>query len=1031
VTVLFCDVARSTELGERLDPEALRRVMTRYFESMRAVLERHGGTVEKFIGDAVMAVFGVPVLHEDDALRAVRAADEMRAALDALNRELEADMGVAIAARIGVNTGPVVAAESGQQGQGMVTGDTVNTAARLQQAAQPGEILLGRSTYRLVRDAVTVEPLGDMDLKGKSEAQAAVRLLSVRVLADAHTRRLDSPMVGRGSEFAQLRQAYGRAVEQRTCQLFTLLGPAGVGKSRLVAEFLSSVSAEARVIRGRCLSYGEGITYWPIGEAVRQAAGIADEDSRADALATLDSLALAAGGPNADRVGPLVAEMIGLVPGSTAQEELFWALRTLFESLATERPLVVLIEDIHWAEPPLLDLIDYICDWSRDSPILLLCPARPELLESRPGWGGGKFNASALLLEPLDDDASDELIENLLGGAALPATLRERIMKAAEGNPLFVEEMLGMLVDEGRLRRVDETYELVGAAEGMAVPPTIGALLAARLERLSAGERSAAERGAVVGRIFELPAVIELAGSGSASDTRTNVMGLVRKELVRLDRSAASRDETFRFRHQLIRDAAYEAIPKEERAGLHERFAEWLTRRAGDRLPEYEEIVGYHLEQAYRYHRQLGAQTDDHDLAVRAARHLAAAARRAVARSDVRTTVNLMSRARELLPPDDPDRPLIAVDLLTALTETPGSGEAADALVPTAMAEADALGDERIRAHVAVQVRLLGGRQDQQRWRLGGEDRPWAAETEPIARRAIETFRAAGDEGGLAKAWRLLGHLGWTRGRIADEQVAVEEALRHAEAAGDQREKAELLFVLSRDLVQGPTPVTEGITRCEQVLRRAGGDRTIEGYMFHALGHLLARVGDFEAARAHSRRYRSILWESGQQIAYWFFTEVEADVELIAGNVDAAAEIFAEGSRKLADIKAPMGLHSGYTARALALAGRYAEATQAAQQPLAGDDWRGRALAQAATARVLAVEGRLDEAISYIDEAVAAFGETDMVPFRADVLMDRGDILARAGRHDEAVAATREALALYELKGDVVSAARLRRRLLG
>ncbi|MGI8845752.1 MAG: AAA family ATPase [Thermoleophilaceae bacterium] len=492
VTVLFSDVTGSTALGEQLDPESLRTVMGRYFGAMKAVIERHGGTVEKFIGDAVMAVFGIPVLHEDDALRAVRAAAEMRDALEALNRELEAERGIRIAVRTGVNTGEVVAGDP-SAGQTLVTGDTVNTAARLEQAATPGEILLGASTHRLVRDAVLVEPVPAVDAKGKALPVPAVRLVSVTAGAEALTRRLDAPLVGRERELAALRNAFERATSERACQLFTLLGTAGVGKSRLVAEFTASVSSEATVLRGRCLPYGEGITYWPLGEVVRGAAGITDTGDTVDeARAKLG--ALLEGEREGEIIAARVASAIGLSSESTPQEELFWAVRRLLEALARQHPLVVVWDDIHWAESTFLELIEHIADWSRNAPLLLLCPARPELLDIRPAWGGGKLNATTILLEPLPPEAASRLMDHLPGGSVLDAVTRARITEAAEGNPLFVEEMLAMLIDDGYLRHGGTGWVAARDLATIRVPPSISALLAARLDRLAPEERAVAER---------------------------------------------------------------------------------------------------------------------------------------------------------------------------------------------------------------------------------------------------------------------------------------------------------------------------------------------------------------------------------------------------------------------------------------------------------------------------------------------------------------------------------------------------------
>ena len=378
MTVVFCDVSGSTALGERLDPEAMRRTMGRYFEEIRLIVERHGGTVEKFIGDAAMAVFGIPVAHEDDALRAVRAVAEIRERLAALGEELS----VALSFRTGVNTGEVVAGE----GETLVTGDAVNVAARLEQAAPPGEILIGAATLSLVRDAVTVETVEPLELKGKREPVPAFRLVAVDATADAFTRHLDAPLVGRVREQQRLRAAFEDVVSERVCHLFTLLGPAGVGKSRLIEEFLAVAAASADVLRSRCLHYGEDITYWPLVEIL-----IA--------------------------IGVEPGEVIGSSPADTQL-----AFRKLIEARAVERPQIVVLDDLQWAEPVFLDLIEHIADWSRDAPIFLLCVARPELLELRPGWGGGKLNATTILLEALSGEDCELLISRLAGGRSSPTT---------------------------------------------------------------------------------------------------------------------------------------------------------------------------------------------------------------------------------------------------------------------------------------------------------------------------------------------------------------------------------------------------------------------------------------------------------------------------------------------------------------------------------------------------------------------------------------------------------------------------------
>ncbi len=591
VTVLFCDVTGSTALGERLDPEALRRTMGRYFEEIRAVVERHGGLVEKFIGDAVMAVFGIPTAHEDDALRAVRAVGEMRERLLALGEELA----VTLSFRTGVNTGEVVAGE----GETLVTGDAVNVAARLEQAATPGEILIGAETYRLVRDAVTVEPVEPLELKGKGEPVPAYRLVSVDPMAPGSARHLDAPMVGRVREQARLLDDFEDVVSGRSCHLFTLLGPAGVGKSRLVHQFLSDVAGRAEVWRSRCLHYGEDITYWPLVEMLI----------------------------------PMGAEPDAVIGASPAETQL--AFRRLLEDRAADEPQILLLDDLHWAEPVFLDLVEHVADWSRDAPILLLCVARPELLEVRPGWGGGKLNATTVLLEPLSAEDSDALIEHLSVGAELSEEARGRIVVAAGGNPLFLEEMLAMASENGQ-------------AGSLVIPPTIQALLQARLDRLSAGEREVVGCGAVEGQVFHGTAVAVLADDPMRPAIPANLLSLVRKELIRPERPMRGHDEAFRFRHLLIRDAAYDSLPKGTRAELHERFAGWLEGHG--ELVELEEIVGYHLEQAHRNRTELDPSDPRRDdLAGRAAAMLHQAARKATAQGVITASLGLLERSLALL----------------------------------------------------------------------------------------------------------------------------------------------------------------------------------------------------------------------------------------------------------------------------------------------------------------------------------------------------------------------------------------------
>ena len=646
VTVLFCDVTGSTELGERLDPESLRSAMERYFDRMQAVLEAHEGTVEKFIGDAIMAVFGVPRIHEDDAVRAVRAAAEMREALADLNGDLEAELGVTIVVRTGINTGEVVAGDRGNQR--LVTGDAVNTAARLEQAASPGEILIGERTFELARDAVDAEPVDSLALKGKAETVGAFRLVSVQKGVAGHERRLDAPMIGRERQLRTLLDAFEGVVADRTCHLFTVLGPAGIGKSRLTHEFGSLIVRRAALLSGRCLSYGEGITFWPISEMAIQAAGISEETPPEQARAALRTALGDA--PDSDAIAAQLADVLGI--GGGGPVEASWAIRRFLEALSLEQPVVAVIDDIHWAEPTLLDVIEHVADWSRNAPILLLCMARPELLEERPGWGGGTRNATSVHLEPLSEPEADALIESLLGHPALTPEIRERIRAAAQGNPLFVEEMLQMLLDDSVLVQKEDEWVATVDLTTVQVPPAISALLAARLDRLSPDERRVLEAASVVGEVFEPVAVRDLVDTTVAERVPEVLGTLLMKDLVRPSESRVGATEAVRFRHILLRDAAYNAIPKTERAVLHESFADRLDGTHGERAAESDEFIGYHLERCHRLRTELGHRDGRVELiGRRASKHLADAGHRAFQRGDMRGAANVLGRAADLLLP--------------------------------------------------------------------------------------------------------------------------------------------------------------------------------------------------------------------------------------------------------------------------------------------------------------------------------------------------------------------------------------------
>jgi class 3 adenylate cyclase len=646
VTILFADVAGSTGLGERMDAERLKSVMAGWFAAMREEIEAHGGTVEKFIGDAVMAAFGVPVAHEDDPERAARAALAMRARLPALNEALGLDPEAAIEARIGVNTGEVVAAPGAAPGEAMATGDAVNVAARLEAAAAPGQILLAERTARACRGLMLRE-VAPLALRGR---EAPVRAFALEGLGSAPSRGvqgLRAPMVGRARELDLLRALYARAASERRPHLCTLYGEPGVGKSRLVRELLDRLEgAEPAplILRGRCLPYGEGVTYWPLAEILKALAGVRDSDPadlvRERVRAVVDRLPPGVAA-EPERMAAALAYTLGVedpaapvsaLPPRQVRVETQQAWRALLSSLGAERPVVAVVEDIHWADPALLDLLEDIAQ-RVDGALLLLCPSRPELTSRRPGWGGGRRRFSSLVLEPLGPEEAERLVGLLLDIDDLPDSLRRRILERGEGNPFFLEEILRRLIDEGRLVRDGERWRATSRARDVEIPDTIQAVLAARIDLLDPLDKRVLQGAAVVGRIFWSGSILELDGL-APDDLDAALERLEERELVleRLGAAFAGERELI-FKHVLTREVAYEGLPLRERALAHPRVAAWIERAAGDRARELAETIANHYAQAWRIAAgdPRWAPAAVEDLRARALRHMLVAARDALA----------------------------------------------------------------------------------------------------------------------------------------------------------------------------------------------------------------------------------------------------------------------------------------------------------------------------------------------------------------------------------------------------------------
>jgi class 3 adenylate cyclase/tetratricopeptide (TPR) repeat protein len=619
-SVLFVDIVDSTRLVTGSDPEVVRRRVTRFFDLVSSCVEQHGGKVEKFAGDSVMAAFGVPQAHEDDALRAARAALAMRAAVDDLQLE----------ARIGIEAGEVVV--DGTEST-FATGEAVNLAARLQEAARPGEILVGPTAYRLAAGGLVVEDAGPLELKGIDGPLRAWRVVD---MLDGPGRPLGprAPLVGRDDELELLENTLKRSLRDKRAHLFTIYGEAGVGKSRLAREFLDGVE-RASVLMGRALPYGEGVTYWPLGEMVKAAAGISDDDPLEEAFEKLRECC--AEEAVADVLG-LAAGLMEALEGERSPQEIAWAAREVMQGIAEVQPLILLFEDIHWAEAPLLDLIEHLADWVR-APLLILCLARPELLDARPGWGGGRVRSTAIELEALSEEESAELVEQLLSQLAgasgeRPTWLPQEALERAEGNPLFVEETIRMLVESGS-----------GNGSADRVPDTLQALIAARIDNLDPSAKTLLQRGAVIGRVFWRGALEHL--SPDVEDHESLLEDLLQREfLLREARSSISGEVAYRFKHALIREVAYTGLAKLSRAQYHARFAQWLEERTGEELVE---IRAYHLDQSVEFLTELeGAPPED--LAQETAAALVKAAKRAIAREAYPNARTLALRALELRP---------------------------------------------------------------------------------------------------------------------------------------------------------------------------------------------------------------------------------------------------------------------------------------------------------------------------------------------------------------------------------------------
>ena len=984
VTVLSVVLRVTSSSGTALDPEAYEAVNEHSVSSLTAVLERHGGKLAISTGERLAGVFGAASVHEDDALRAARASLEARSALVTEAGLLLRRYGASLECRFGVATAEALV---GGPGPLRFAGGAEAQAVALAEAAEADQILISRQTQELAAAAIETESAGPDRFILRS-AHVAMRPLAPR---------LDAPLVDRNEEIRQLESACAQATREQVTMLVTVIGEAGLGKTRLVQELAGRLGREVNALTGRCLPYGEGITFWPLSEAVRQAAVGDDSPDRIAALLN--------GEADAAQVAERLSRALG--PGNQGRSdaaEIFWAARRFFETLARFRPLLVIFEDLHWAEPTFLDLVESLAAQSGRSPLVLVCVARPELLEQRPAWAAGIERVVSIELTPLADAPSAALLESLAGDQRISQATRARVLETAAGNPLYLEQLAVSLSEqaESRARPV--------------LPPTIEALLTARLQRLGPGASSVLACAAVIGRNFGVDAVRELLPPEARGPVSQNLKTLIAKGLVERGPLGANAGEEYGFRHILIQEAAYRAIPKSLRAQLHHRFADWLEYVFWKPATQRPEILGYHLEQSVHYVRELRpAETQSSSLSRRAAGHLETAGRAAHDRDDTLAAVNLLTRAAALLPPDDPALARLYTSLGTALTEA-GQLEKARITLDDAQRIAAANGDERQRARARVQALRSG---------LELAPNKAVAEISQALPELRREFARDLDEVGLCQTLQLEAAMYWIQARSAAAEDAWQRAAEYARRAKDQWQLTEILGWLASAALWGPTPAAEGIERCKDYLDEIGNHHRGQAAILLHMAGLYAMQDMVEIAYATLNRAKSHLDALGPTMAA-AVTQPAAFIAMLGGD-PATAETYLrleyESLSQMGD-KGFLATTAALLARAIAAQGekRYDEATQLiaiSQEAAAGEDISAQIISQGLSARILADRGGHAEAVELASSTVALAAQTDLLSQHADTLLDLAHVLAVSGRVPEAHAAATRALDIYQRKGNL------------
>jgi class 3 adenylate cyclase/tetratricopeptide (TPR) repeat protein len=953
-TVLFVDLVDSTGLVTGSDPEVVRRRVQRFFERVSHCVITYGGIVEKFAGDAVMAAFGIPQAHEDDAERAILAGLAILEAVD----ELE------LQARIGVESGEVVADESEST---FATGEAVTLAARLQQAAEPGQLLIGPSAHRFTLGRIEVEDAGPMDFKGLVEPVWVWRALAASGNG-TRPQALQAPLVGRDAELELLTNTYERALRDRRAHLFTIYGEPGVGKSRLGREFLESLEG-ATVLSGRCLPYGEGVTYWPLAEMVKGAAGIADDDPLDVAIEKLRLFC----------EDEAVADLLGLASGvleavqaERSQQEIAWAGREWAQRLAQEQPLVLVFEDIHWAEEPLLELIEHLSAWVREAPLLLICLARPELLDIRPGWGGGRVRATSIELEPLARRESEELLEALLDGGELSESAREELLDKTEGNPLFVEETMRMLAEEG-IECVDR------------IPDNVQALIAARIDRLPSEAKAALQRAAVIGRIFWHGALARL--SPDPDSVQDTLDELVLRDFVQPEPRSSIRGEVaYRFKHVLIREVTYGGVSKSARAEHHARFAEWLKERAGEELLE---IRAYHLDHATQLLAELDGSAPE-ELQQEAAAALEGAGLRAFAREANRSARQLFLRSVELEP--TLRRRYLAARAADRLSDLPTVAREMEEVLAAATEAGDRWTEGRALVTVAETVVLRDA------------DVPRGEE---LVEQALEVLEPD-DDSGRFRALNVRATIAWIRGDLVKQEEVMREAIELARRVGRkdfESQAADTLanvYIARLELDRAQPLVEQALLFAEE-----SGSAAARGRALRYAGQLHLERREFDDAEAALEAARQYLAEVGDAWSLGRTLNYSAWVAWGKGEAVRAERLFRESIRVLAPLedRATLCETQRGLAQLLASEGRVDEAERlalAARETVGPHDITSVATTTMVLGVVRAAQGRDEEAEQLLREACETIASTEHRRHQAETLETLAQFLREGGRDDEA-----------------------------